>query len=80
MILRKLANKSSWITKVEYDPRAKVMQLSTKAGKMYPYQGVPAKLVDEFCAADSPGEFFNERVVGKFELARQKGGKGGASR
>lgn len=80
MMTRELKNKSSWIMKVEYDARAKVMRVSTKSGKRYAYQAVPAKLVDEFCAAESPGGFLNEKIVGRFEIElKKKGGKGVAA-
>ena len=60
---------SSMIRSVEHDGQG-LMRVTFTSGERYDYEGVPRKLYDQFLAAPSKGQFFNDRIRGAFSFAR----------
>jgi hypothetical protein len=41
-------------------------------GREYLYEGVPAKVYEDFLMADSKGTFLHENIVGRYNYSRIK--------
>lgn len=55
--------KSSMISRAEYDPESRVLRLTfAKVGQVYRYADIPPEVVEAFCAAESPGQFFQQHI------------------
>lgn len=57
-----------------YAPESKTLAVQFKGkGSLYEYAGVTPELYAEFCAAPSLGQFFQQRIRGKFETKKVEG-------
>ncbi len=54
--------KSSNVAAVRADPDRAELHVRFKDGSMYTYYSVPAGLVDDLLASDSPGRFIRESM------------------
>lgn len=66
---------SSVITRANYWPDERAMELSFTTGRRYLYLGVPPDVAEAFAAAASKGDYFNRAIKGRFachELARSR--------
>lgn len=63
--------KSSNITKAEYDPFMRVLSLTFKNGGIYDYVDVDEKLFHEMSLAESAGRFFHSKIRGHYDFLKK---------
>lgn len=56
---------SSLITSAGYSN--KILTVGMKNGRAYAYFDVPRRIFDELCAAESKGQYFNEKIKGNYD-------------
>ena len=61
---------SSVIRKFEYDPAEHKLAVTFVTGRRYAYLGVPEKVAQDFRAAFSKGEFFNDAIRDHYPFER----------
>jgi hypothetical protein len=69
---------STVIRSFSYDPDARRLDVIFVSGRRYGYHEVPAELFEEMKLSFAKGEFFNERIRGRFEFSREPGPAQGA--
>lgn len=57
---------SSFISRVEYDPWSRVMELTFHNGRTYTLRGVPDHHYSGLLRAASPGSYFNTHLRGRY--------------
>jgi KTSC domain-containing protein len=57
---------SSWISQIQYDPESLKLDVLTRTGAKYRYQGVGTDTFAKLVTASSSGEYFNAEIKGKF--------------
>jgi len=64
--------KSSFLSKVGYDPKEKVLAIQMiNNSDTYLYKNVPLSLYDDLLAAESKGAFYVKKIKGKFPTERK---------
>jgi hypothetical protein len=66
-LIKKLAFESSFIQSYQYNNGYLIVNM--KNGTSYTYKGVPQEVFNEFEAAGSKGQFFNEKIKPVYALA-----------
>jgi hypothetical protein len=61
---------SEAIAEIDYDAETSRMFVRFAEGNWYTYFAVPARTYEEFCAADSHGRFFHEKIRDHFPFRR----------
>lgn len=61
---------SSWVDHVQYDPEALKLDVTTRDGKKYRYQGVGTDTFSKLVCAESSGKYFNAEIKGKYRSKR----------
>ena len=61
MPVRAAKVKSSWIAHASYDDDTQTMTVTTQKGTKHEHQ-VPPHVFEEFQAADSPGQYYNQKL------------------
>lgn len=64
---------SSNISSRGYDLERQVLAVTFKSGDVWHYGSVPAKLAEEFFAAESAGRFYVANIKGKFSAEKMTG-------
>lgn len=59
--------RSTNIKAVGYDPATKTLQVDYHKKRSYTYTGVPPETHSNLLAAESPGKFLHENVIGRFK-------------
>jgi hypothetical protein len=62
--------KSKLIAGIGYDKDTQTLEVEFLIGSVYQYRGVPESIYDEFCRADSLGQFMLQRIRGAYEYHR----------
>lgn len=57
---------SSWLMEATYNKDTQSLDVRTVHGKSYTLTGVPPDEFENFVTADSPGNYFNERLKGNY--------------
>jgi hypothetical protein len=69
---------SSLIRAARYWPDDRALELCLAGGRRYLYLGVPIAVAQAFQSAESMGQYFNDRIKGRFtchELAIEHAGR-----
>jgi KTSC domain-containing protein len=53
-----------------YEPANRVLEIEFRNGRVYQYEGVPQRLVDELLQAPSKGQYFNSKIKGRYSYKR----------
>ena len=61
--------RSSIIRDIDYDDSRSKLYITFVSGKTYVYDGVPQATYQDLVSAASKGEFFNERIKGRYSFA-----------
>jgi len=61
---------SSAIAAVTYDERRQYFDVELKNGRTYRYFGVPPQAYEEFMAAASKGQYYNDEIRDDYEYIR----------
>ena len=64
---------STVIRRFSYDPDARRLDITFVSGRRYSYQDVPPELFEEMKLSFAKGEFFNQRIRGRFEYSPESG-------
>jgi len=59
---------SSNLKEGSYDSESETLFVTFSNGKVYGYEEVPEKLVDDLIKADSQGSFFNSNIRNSFKF------------
>jgi len=62
--------KSSNIRSIAYDEKSKSLEIIFKNGGHYSYEGVPLETHKALVGADSPGNYFFQRVKTKYKFRK----------
>jgi hypothetical protein len=62
-----LFEKSSLLSRAEWDPEFKILTVFFRSGMPYEYIEVPEEVWDEFTKAESAGKYFHSSIRSKFE-------------
>jgi len=58
------------LSSLGYDAETQVLEIEFRNGRVYQYEGVPQRLVNELLQAPSKGQFFNSRIKGRYSYHR----------
>ena len=61
---------SSTISEINYD--GKLLTVTFNNGSEYVYEGVPAKIYEDFFKAESKGKYFHENINYRYNYSRIK--------
>ena len=61
---------SSTISEINYD--GKLLTVIFNNGREYAYEGVPAKIYEDFSKAESKGKYFHENINYRYTYSRIK--------
>ena len=61
---------SSTISEINYD--GKLLTVIFNNGREYAYEGVPAKIYEDFSKAESKGKYFHENINYQYNYSRIK--------
>ena len=61
---------SEAIAEIDYDSATSRMFVRFAEGNWYTYFAVPARTCEDFCAAESHGRFFQQRIRDRFPFRR----------
>ena len=61
---------SSTISEINYD--GKLLTVIFNNGREYTYEGVPAKIYEDFSKAESKGKYFHENINYRYTYSRIK--------
>ena len=61
---------SSMISEINYD--GKLLTVIFNNGRKYAYEGVPAKIYEDFSKAESKGKYFHENINYRYTYSRIK--------
>ena len=62
---------SAVIRRIEYDPVLRELDVTFRETGSYTYGDVPRRVYDEFLAATSKGQFFNEQIRDRYPMVRK---------
>ena len=65
---RQLVNSSS-VFSIGYDADAAILEVELRDGELYRYFAVPSRVYQEFMAAQSKGQFFNDFIRPRFPFS-----------
>lgn len=63
-------NDSAWIDSVQYDPESLKLDVTTRTGAKYRYQGVGTDTFAKLVSAESSGAYFNAEIKSKYRSKR----------
>lgn len=66
-----LSERSSAIKDAEYQSDSQTLILPFPDGSRYSYTGVPQAVYDGLRKANSPGQYYNVEIKGKYETVKQ---------
>ena len=58
--------RSSWLVGMSYDAETRILDVDTRSGRTYTHEGVTQEVVDGLAGADSPGEYYNAYIKGRY--------------
>jgi non-canonical purine NTP pyrophosphatase (RdgB/HAM1 family) len=70
--VQRLSVDSTDIVSIGYDPKARVLEIEFKEGRIYQYTDVAADVYERFMRADSYGGYFNSFINGHYRYDRVK--------
>lgn len=70
MALRKAEFDSKMFKTGRYDEDSKVLEITFNQGFTYVYFDVPLKTWEELVASESPGNYLNKEIKGKFSYKK----------
>lgn len=62
---------SSAILRIEYESGTRILHVTFRETGSYRYFDVPRAIYEEFLAAPSKGQFFNERIRDRYPVERR---------
>lgn len=65
---------STWIDHVQFDPESLKLDVVTRTGAKYRYQGVGTDTFAKLVCAVSSGTYFNDQIKGKFRSKKLRNG------
>ena len=57
---------STAIARVSYEPETRQMDVQFTSGRTYTHEGVPPEVYEEFVAAGSAGQFYQQNIRGTY--------------
>jgi hypothetical protein len=63
---------STLIRAFSHDPQTAILEVTFVSGAVYHYYDVPADVAQNMREAFAKGEFFNQRIRGRYRFARVK--------
>ena len=58
------------LSSLGYDAASQVLEIEFRNGRVYQYEGVPQRLVDELLQTPSKGQYFNSQIKGRYSYHR----------
>jgi hypothetical protein len=58
-----------------YQRRSRILEIEFQSGVVYQYIDVPVRVYEEFCKAESKGNYFNCEIRDAYEFVRMQGGR-----
>ena len=65
---------STWIQFVKFDPTTLKMDVTTRTGAVYRYQGIGTDEFARLICAESSGSYFNDRIKGQYRSKKLRKG------
>lgn len=58
--------RSSFLSRMKYDPGTKTLDVELVGGRNYTFSGVPADVAEGLASAGSPGQYFHAHLKGQY--------------
>jgi len=75
-VVERVELQSRSIKATAYDPARALLEVEFHSGVIYRYGGVPARVYQEFLAAESHGRYFNENIRNRYLTVKIGRGRG----